>query len=476
MEDRLIRLDDPAAFLEQPLGVRAPIRRDFVVLIGFFGFHVLLAGLFQLGPEVATAHALLICAVTAWAVLRWNSVGIACLAAYVGGADVLWRMTGAEVPWEISKYLIAVLCLGGVLRLGRRAHWNGPTLIYFLALFPSIAVLLQGYDGGFRELAQLLSFNLSGPLCLFASAWYMSQIQLERRDVRLLLASFIGPALTIALLTLIATSTATELTFTDESSFATSGGFGPNQVSVVLGLGALCSLLVAIDPKCNGGRRWAALSLFLFFATQSVMTFSRGGLYSFGIAFGLAALVFWRDRSSRRWLIRISIGVTLIGVTLVFPRLDAFTGGGLKARFEDTSPTGRDDIMQEDLRLWRENPVFGLGPGAARLERRGNSTISHTEYTRMLSEHGLFGAFALLTLAALCTTQLLRHQPHQERALRIAFMAWSLVTMLHVGMRVAAIGLVFGWGCARTLLDRHAASEHRTCKSGHPDNRDYPAA
>jgi hypothetical protein len=364
-------------------------------------------------------------------------------------------MTGAHVPWEISKYLVVFCCLGGLIRLGRAARWNPLALTYILALAPSIIVLLQGFQGGLRALAQPLSFNLSGPLSLFASVWYMSQLTLTRRDVHKLIGCLIAPVLSIAVITALATNAATDLTFTDESNKATSAGFGPNQVSLALGLGALLSFIVAVDPEPRAWQRWSAFVLVPVFGVQSALTFSRGGLYTFALALAPAALLSLRNRASRRWLVLFTGALTVITALVLVPRLDEFTGGELSARFADTNPTHRDAIIYEDLRLWGEHPLMGLGPGGATFQRRGESTLAHTEYTRLLSEHGLFGVVALLALFAICATVLLRRQPLDERALRVAFMLWSLVSMLHVGMRLAAIGLVFGWGCARTLLVKH---------------------
>jgi len=94
-----------------------------------------------------------------------------------------------------------------------------------------------------------------------------------------------------------------------------------------------------------------------------------------------------------------------------------------------------------------------LGPGGAGFQRRGQSTLAHTEYSRLLSEHGLFGVVALVALLSLFATRVPKRQSADERALRVAFMLWSLASMLHVGMRIAAIGLVFSWGCLKSLRE-----------------------
>lgn len=392
--------------------------------------------------------------VAIWAVFRWRPVSIACVAAYVAGTDVLWRMTGAIVPWESSKYLVMLVCLGGLIRLGRAARWDFLSLVYMVSMLPSIIVILQEFHGGLRKLAQPLSFNLSGPLSLFASVWYMSQLDLSRRDVRRVLGSLVAPLLTIAVFTALTTSSATMLSFTDESSAATSGGFGPNQVSLALGLGALLTFLLAVDSELKAWQRVGVLVLLPFFGVQSALTFSRGGLYSFAIALVPPLALLSTHRASRKWVSLIVVGFTLITAIVIVPRLERFTGGEFSARFTDTNPTNRDMIAREDLRLWKEHPILGLGPGGALTQRHGQSTLAHTEFTRLLSEHGLFGVIALCALLGIFTSRVLNAQPVDERAFRTAVMLWSLISMLHAGMRIAAIGFVFGLGCARMLSGR----------------------
>jgi hypothetical protein len=437
------------------------VPRRWVGTAMFLTGHVLLGSMMRAYPGIGTVHAYLTCAVALWAALRWNSTGIACVAAYVAGADVLWRMTDAQIPWEIAKYLIAALCVAGILRLGRRATWSVLPVAYLIALMPSIGLLLERQVGTPNAVLQSLSFNLSGPLSLGMSAWYMSQLRFTRDDIRQIMINLVAPVLTIAVITLLATHTGEELSFTDESNLATSGGFGPNQVSAVLGLGAMMAAMVTLDPKLPSPWRWFAAMLVPFLGVQSAMTFSRGGLYSLAASLIPALLILSQDRASRKMVLRfVVIGAVLI-TTVIFPRLNSFTGGALALRFEDTSPSHRADIVAEDLRLWKEHPLLGVGPGESRFEREGESRIAHTEYTRLLSEHGLLGVIALLCLATIVLSRVLGAQAAQERAYRAAFMLWSMTSMVHVGMRIAAIGFVFGLGCAHIYVRARRPSSAR---------------
>src|SRR3954470_24884632 len=65
--------------------------------------HVPIAILMKQVPTLATIHALLVVILG----LFWGAKGqierVAYLGAYIAGSDVLWRMCGAQVFWEMGK-------------------------------------------------------------------------------------------------------------------------------------------------------------------------------------------------------------------------------------------------------------------------------------------------------------------------------------------------------------------------------------
>lgn len=80
---------------------------------------------------------------------------------------------------------------------------------------------------------------------------FCASLKLGGRKLVRFLVSLIMPIVCVFTVAFASTVTSKELTFTSESNFITSGGFGPNQVSGVLGLGVLTVflLLVYIKPK-----------------------------------------------------------------------------------------------------------------------------------------------------------------------------------------------------------------------------------
>jgi O-antigen ligase len=210
-----------------------------------------------------------------------------------------------------------------------------------------------------------------------------------------------------------------------------------------------------------------ALALAAIFAAQSALTFARGGI---GLAFaGTCAAMFVLMRGSRRGRMTVLVVVVLsllIGRFVVEPRLDEITHGKLAERYTSTKSSGRDVFISSELQMFRENPVLGVGPGVGtqiRDERGLHTGASHTEYTRMLAEHGLFGALALACLIALGVRAIRQAREFAGRALAAALVVWVALSLSIYGVRLVApafaLGLAFttrlpsGSGRGRPLPD-----------------------
>ena len=130
---------------------------------------------------------------------------------------------------------------------------------------------------------------------------------------------------------------------------------------------------------------------------------------------------------------------------LIFPQIEELTSGAFSQRFQDIDPISRVSIANEDLRLFYENPAFGVGPGMAYFARGIRTfTSAHTEYTRTLAEHGVLGVFALLFLVIQMGVAFIKAPGVIERAWIVALAGWSAVEMAHAAMRIVAISLLLG--------------------------------
>lgn len=445
----------------QTIGVRYPsparVRHAglFVALL-FVAAHVPLAILMRHTGQLATLHALLVFACgLGVALFGRKPMQAAYVAAYVTGAEVLWRMSDAQVPWEFGKYAIVVLFAAALARVPR-LRLPGLPLLYFALLLPATLLTLANLSA--EEARQQISFNLSGPLALAACAAFFAHAKLARAQLYKLFLMLLAPIIGIACVTLFGVVTAANLSFGTEANSAASGGFGPNQVSAALGLGALVAFWFVMDAGADWRMRAAAFAALIFMVVQSALTFSRGGLYSALGAIVLAALFLLRSPRARLTLVAFVALLSFAGYFLVVPRLDALTGGALFERFQDTSLTGRDVLIQADLGIWMKNPVWGVGPGRSALMHLAlfRDSASHTEFSRMLAEHGALGLVSILLLVALAVRNVSRARGATGKALAASLLGWGFLFMLNVAMRTVAPSFLIGLTCARLLAEDDA--------------------
>ena len=120
---------------------------------------------------------------------------VAYIAAYIIGAEVLWRMAQAEIYWEFGKYAVALIMM---VALVRRSRWNLPKwpLIFLVLLIP--ACLSTMLADGLADAKDKLSFNMSGPFLLFVSCWFFSHVQITPVQLKKLLIYITIPLVSVA--------------------------------------------------------------------------------------------------------------------------------------------------------------------------------------------------------------------------------------------------------------------------------------
>ncbi len=415
-------------------------------------------------PAIATGHALLTFSLgVIWALSGQRVERVIYVAAYITGAEVLWRMTEANVYWEFGKYSVVAILLLSILR----QRWSGPSpgpLAYFIFLLPSSLLTWFGLPLG--EAREQVSFNLSGPLALMIGAWFFSQASLRREQFHSLLLSLMAPVVGIGAIALSSTITLPRPFFGLSSNILTSGGFGPNQVSAALGLGALGAFLfILLDTKASRGAKALLFMLMIILLTQSALTFSRGGVY-LALASGLVATFFLaQDRAHRRTILVLGLLLVALLNYFLLPLLDNLTQGQFLLRFTDLDPTGRDQIAIADLLIWREHFWFGVGPGLSNPLHQilFRSSAAHTEYTRALSEHGIMGLLSLLIFFAIGIRAFFRSKPNRDRAIVASLLIWTLFYLTGNAMRLVAPAFLYGLALSpsfrenrqKTALNRH---------------------
>lgn len=383
---------------------------------------------------------------------------IALVIGYLIGVEVLWRMAKVPVFWEAGKYGSVAIILVALIR---RSRWNVPKLplLYFALLIPGCIVAVLNLPTNLLQ--GMLSFNMSGPLLLLCSSWFFYRTRFQPIEFQRLLVAMTIPLLCVAFTSFFYTVSAEEIVFTGESNFETSGGFGPNQVSALLGLGVFVSFAGAILLK-----KGIVLKTFfglstLFLAAICTLTFSRSGMYNAVAGIGVMLIFGLRDTGSLLRRLSLSLGAAVLFVSVIFPMIDDFTDGALRSRYGDVQTSGRSEIAVADLEVFKEHPFLGVGVGLSRDSREellGRSAVSHTELSRLLSEHGLFGLGALLALAGMVVMNLRRPNSHQGKAFIAGAFAYSLFFMLNSGMRLGAPSFLWGLGFLSVVGVRYAVA------------------
>lgn len=468
---RLSAYSRKSSLAERPAGLTGNPARDLansfnVRVIVFLSLHAPLALLMNMSPWFSTVHGIVALLYGLRAALLGRTNQVVYAVSYIAAAEVLWRMSRANLFWEYAKYaMLAIIFVALIVEWSRRGEsrrlrsvW--PVLLA-VALAPgAVMVLLQR---GPAEAMDAISFNLSSYMALTALGAYLWARPIERDTAIRLLLMIMAPIVGITFLAIYFTLTDLDsLIFLGASNFATSGNYDPNQVSNMMGFGALAGVMLLILIPRGLGARSFILLVTLGMLGQGALTFSRGGLYSFA----LAAAVFGfhlmnTPRARRRFLLLFGLfgAVLLVGI---YPLLDDFTGGSLSERFADTDTTGRVEVAQADIQAFRENPIVGVGVGQSSEYHRdalGINVTAHTEFTRLLAEHGLFGIVAMATLFWMMVRRYLGNRPGLARAMSASLSVWAVSIMFHSAMRLAVIPLAIALAFAMWQIRRPIKAE-----------------
>jgi hypothetical protein len=422
------------------------------VLFYFIGLHALLGVAFKLVPHFSTLHALVSLAVVLiFAFGRYSLGWVIAGCSYLVGSEAIWRMTDASVFWEFGKYSVILIAVVAMLRR-RLGPIHYLPVLYLMLLVPA-AVLTLFALSGFTVLRQTLSNDFSGPLAYTICGLFLLGRKVARQDVIRCVAAMLAPILSVAALTFYGVET-TQIQYGRSSNLDASGGFGPNQVSEALGLGIVLCFLLFTGMKQKLAWKTVLVGLILWFSIQAALTFSRSGLY-FPIAAILAGTVFL-VADVRRFVVIVAVGLALLATAkfVVVPRLNTITGGAIEDRFSRTDLSGREYLMRGDFKVFLEHPLFGVGVGLSREARReaiGLSKRSHTEYTRLLSEHGLLGMAALALMLVMSAQCVIFQTPGWPRAFSATLVAFALVFMIGSGMRLAIPAFLLGLAGVRIV-------------------------
>ncbi|WP_426095697.1 O-antigen ligase family protein [Flavobacterium sp. DSR2-3-3] len=372
-------------------------------------------------------------------------------AAYVVGSEVFLRMTGGNPLYEISKYGVMVFILIGMYYSGF-SKGAVPYWIFLLLLVPSVIIstFTLNFDTNIRK---AIAFNISGPVCLGLASLYTFRRKIALAEINNVLLSMGLPIITCMVYLTFYTPNVQDVVTGTQSNFQTSGGYGPNQVATILGLGMFIFFSRVILDSKTKFQVILNLIIALNITYRGMLTFSRGGMIT-GFLMIVLLLVFLYFKSNFGGRVKLNyIIVLLMGAMIATWSYTSFQTGGLidkryanqdaAGRVKKSQFTGREEVAQNEINTFLKNPIFGVGVGKGaevREEETGIKVLSHDEITRMLAEHGSLGIIALLLLFF---TPLVLYLENKFNMFLLCFVAFWFLTINHAAMRTAAPAFVY---------------------------------
>ncbi|MCX7745013.1 MAG: O-antigen ligase family protein [Flavobacteriales bacterium] len=374
-------------------------------------------------------------------------------ASYIVGIEILLRMTGGYLVWEAGKYSVSIILLTGMLVQRNPIRWPRPIVWYGLLLLPSFAVVNFPDFESFRT---GVSFNLSGPLTLFISSVYFYQRPLAFNFLLRIFQIMAIPLISVLVYLTIITPELSEIEYGTQSNFTASAGFGPNQVATVMGLGFFVLGLLLYFGNTVTGFFWMDLIFMLFLLIRGLATFSRGGMI--GGVLALTLLIVLSIVLAKRvisWY-KLTTYSIVAGSVILFSwnYVDRVSDNRLTYRYQGIDyRTGmkkditshRLEILEHEMQLFTDNLLLGIGPGMIRETALKENFIAntHSEFSRTLAEHGLFGLLALLIMIVF-PVRYIGFKPKAIRPVWYAILFFVFFTMFHSAMRLAMPGFIYG--------------------------------
>lgn len=372
-------------------------------------------------------------------------------AAYIAGGEVFFRQTSAVIFYETGKYAVIIFLVIGMFFKGASSK-TIPYWIYLLILFPGVIVasMTISYEAEFRK---LVAFNIAGPVCLGVSALYCYYKKIKKEDFQRVLLMLLMPLVAQMTYLYFYTPSMSDVSISLSGNYAATAGFGPNQISTVFGLGCflICTRLFTIRHKIIN---LIDITLLILMGYRAVITFSRGGVLT-GIICIISFLIFFYYKQDAKRM--EGTNIRIIGMVTVFAVvwfISSFETGGLignrytnrdaAGQLKEDISTGRVELIETELTAFYKNPIIGIGVGKGREyreEQLGIRINTHNEISRLLSEHGVLGIFAL---AILIFVPVVFWFKFQNNFYFLAFVAFWFMTINHSAMRIALPAFVYG--------------------------------
>jgi O-antigen ligase len=364
------------------------------------------------------------------------------LFAYLVSFEMLARMsnTSPYLPYEIGKYFLIFFSIVGLLTLGVK---NGLGLLLVVVITPSIFYDLSGSV----VTSDIINYFLA-PLGIGLSLAFTNKSRVTQNNFNDLLRLVWLTSLSALFFAVIKTPDFENIEFTLGAQSQTTGGQSSNQVSTILGLGFFLSVYSIREKLKFSGNYYLDIVFGVMFFFQTLLSFSRGGLIVAII--GVFIYLYPEIKRVKTKFIFFSL-ITLIGIVLLFAvannlsnglLLQRYAGetegtiGGYKEKDFDVVTSGRLTILQEDIDLWKDYPILGVGCGASSYMRSSGDNIApHMEFSRLVAEAGILGLLYFLILLRFMYKVLRRNKISASKQILFAIFVIAILTSFHSAMR-----------------------------------------
>jgi O-antigen ligase len=381
--------------------------------------------------------------------------------AYVVGVEVLLRMTDGMFFNEYAKYSVMIFLFVGIFFTGfsKNAYWY---LLFLVLLVPGVVLGTEILDYQ-TDIRKAIAFNISGPACLGVAAIYCYQRKISFESVIAILTTLSFPLVAMLVYLFLYNPSVKDVITGTQSNFETSGGFGPNQVATLLGLGFFIFFVKLLLHSKNNIIQFVNASLVLAFVFRAIVTFSRGGVITaIAMIIVFMVLLYFRANANVKPKIAIVVFASFLALLGVWTYTSVQTSGLIEKRYANkdglgrkkkSQLSGREVLIETELNMFVTHPIFGVGVGKNKEYRRistGINLATHNEITRMLAEHGLFGIFGLLILLII---PLVLYFFDTKNILAIPFFIFWLLTINHAAMRLAAPAFVYALSLLKVFYE-----------------------
>lgn len=415
--------------------------------------HLLIALVVFVVPFSSKIYALLIPIIGVFLVFKTKNKNneVLLVAAYLVGVEVFLRMTGGNFNNEYIKLsVIFVMILGmaySSFTITSSLYW------FFLVLLIPGILLTATADILSVDIKKVLVFNLSGPFCLAFCAIYTFNRKITFEELQKIVVAMGLPIISITTYLFLYNPSVQSVVTGTQSNFETSGGFGPNQVSTILGLGMFVFFTQLILFSKSKKMQILNGILLLVISYRAIVTFSRGGVIT-GVVMIVILLLLLYYYSSTKVSSKLALvfAITAIMGVGIWTYTSVQTSGLIEKRYANKDAAGRvkkdrlggrEAIIAVDIKTFFDNPIMGVGAGLGKEYRKkvfGADVASHNEITRLLSEHGIFGIFGLLILFIM---PFALYYTNTSNLYFLSFYAFWLLTINHAAMRTAAPAFVY---------------------------------